>query len=105
MLCVIIDCEARAGSNWGLGFDWCERKVKWPSASLIIIHTEEASDEGPGHNDLSDLMKGPTQCYKHKRFPSLPLIPIAHLKREEKRKEKRQQKSIRYWIHISNNNF
>ena len=57
------------------------------SASLIIIHTEQASDEGPGHHDLSaDLMKGPTQYYKYKRFPSLPLIPITHLKSEGKKR-------------------
>ena len=85
-------------SNWGLGFNWCESKVKWaPGFSFFdIIHTEQASDEGPGHHDLSaDLMKGPTQYYKYKRFPSLPLIPITHLKSEGKKKAK--SSSLKLW--------
>ena len=42
------------------------------------------------------LMKGPTQYYKYKRFPSLPLIPITHLKREGKKK-KAKSSSLKLW--------
>lgn len=68
----------------------------WASASLIIIHTEQASDEGPGHHDLSDLDERANSVLQIQKISIIAIDSHYPLKKRGEKK-KAKSSSLKLW--------